>query len=134
MVSPHSSSTYRKDHERGDQNGTRIHLRSQVSRHIALPLGSRLPLGPKMDKRRVGNLSLVFGIRHWGAQRAPYCRFNTSEVEGIAQGSHGTLMGGRLQKVRVKERAMCQGTSRERVMVYSDQAKNIGSLETIEGQ
>ncbi|KAL8488585.1 hypothetical protein ACS0TY_024753 [Phlomoides rotata] len=57
---PGRSSTYRKDHERGDQNGTRIHLRSRVSRHIALPLGSRLPLGPKTDQRRVGNLSLSF--------------------------------------------------------------------------
>ncbi|KAF3452153.1 hypothetical protein FNV43_RR08251 [Rhamnella rubrinervis] len=61
----HGSSTYRKDHKRGDKNGTRIHLRSRVSRHIALPLGSRPPLGPKTDQRRVGNLSLVleFDIR-----------------------------------------------------------------------
>ncbi|KAL4575516.1 hypothetical protein LXL04_022362 [Taraxacum kok-saghyz] len=56
------SSVIQVDHERGDQNGTRIHLRSRVSRHIALPLGSRLLLGPKTDQRRVGNLSLVFGI------------------------------------------------------------------------
>ncbi|KAK4353059.1 hypothetical protein RND71_028577 [Anisodus tanguticus] len=36
----------------------------KVQSHIALPLGSRLPLRPKTDQRRVGNLSLVFGIRH----------------------------------------------------------------------
>ncbi|KAI3705356.1 hypothetical protein L1987_75592 [Smallanthus sonchifolius] len=40
LLAPYRRSTYRKDHERGDQNGTRIHLRSRVSRHIALPLGS----------------------------------------------------------------------------------------------
>lgn len=54
MQTTHSGSTSRKDHEKGDQNGTWIHLRSWVSRYITLPVGLSLPLSPKMDQRRVG--------------------------------------------------------------------------------
>ncbi|KAL6985718.1 hypothetical protein U1Q18_019092 [Sarracenia purpurea var. burkii] len=39
-----------------------IHLPSQVSRHIALLLGLRLLDSPKMDQRKVGNVSLLI---HW---------------------------------------------------------------------
>nr|WMB97162.1 hypothetical protein [Solanum aethiopicum] len=47
----------------GTSGGTN-RLYAMRTRHIALPPGSRLPLRPKTDQRRVGNPSQVFGIRH----------------------------------------------------------------------